>query len=231
VAPDPAAATTPLLFAGGGLQSPPVPPSADPSQITSVTGPLVAVGGSTLTIAGNGLDLVSAVEVFLSVPGTTTEWNVTNPWRQGTEPSELDLALPAIYADPATSLPPPPAAMPAPGLYNLTVGSGSFRSNAIPLVIAPQVDGVTNPPLLEPDASGLYRIAGAGFLPSNATTLKFGTASLSYSTATTPGAGEFNVNATGTAISFKPPSATQGSYPVLLAVNGFAASTGWVVVM
>jgi len=233
VSPDPATTTVPLLFAGTGLQSPPVPPSADSSQITSTTGPLVAVGGSTLAISGNGLDLASAAEVFLSVPGTTTEWNVTNPWRQGTaQPGELDLTLPSSYADPTTSLPAPPAATPLPGLYNLTVGSGTFRSNRVPLVIAPRVDGVTNPPLLAPNASGLYAITGAGFVPSTATTLTFGTLPLAYSTASTPGVGEFNVNAKGTGISFKPPSAApSGSYPVLLAVNAIAASTGWVVVV
>jgi hypothetical protein len=230
VSPNPSPATTPLLVAGASLQSPPVPPSADPSEFTSVAGPVVAVGGSTLAIAGNGLDLASAAEVFLSVPGTTTEWNVTNAWRQDTEPGELDLALPTGYADPVTSLPPPPAATPAPGLYNLTVGAGSFRSNPIPLVIAPRVDGVVDPPVLTPDAAGLYAITGAGFLPSPATTLKFGSVSLNYSSAATPGAAEFTVNATGTGIVFKPPSSAPGAYPVLLAVNGFAASTGWVVV-
>jgi hypothetical protein len=230
VSPDPAPPTKPLLFAGASLQSPPVPPSADPSQIASVTGPLVAVAGSTLTVTGTGLDLVAAAEVFLSVPGTTTEWNVTNPWRQGVEPGKLDLLLPAGYADPATSLPPPPDATPAPGLYNLTVGSGTFRSNAIAVVIAPQVAGVTDPPLLKPNA-GLYVIRGAGFVPSTATTLKFGSVMLNYSAAATPGVGEFIVNATATGITFQAPSAAPGEYPVLLAVNGFAASTGWVAVV
>ena len=230
VSPNSTAATSPLLFAGAGVQSPPVPPWADPSQITSIANPLVAVGGSTLAIAGNGLDLASAAEVFLSVPGTTTEWDVTNTWRQSTEPAELDLALPASYADPVTALPPPPTATPTPGLYNLRVGAGSFRSNAIPLVIAPRIDGVVDPPVLAPNAAGLYAISGAGFTPSAATTLKFGSVSLNYTSAPTPGNGEFNVNATGTGITFKPPSSAPGAYSVLLAVNGYAASTGWVVV-
>lgn len=229
VSPDPTPATMPLLAAGASLQFPPILPSADPSQVTSAAGPLIAVGGSTLSIAGNGLDLASAAEVFLSVPGTAAEWNVTNPWRQSTEPGELDLALPAGYADPVTSLPPPPGATPTPGLYNLTVGVGNFRSNAMPLVVAPRVDGVTDPPVLTPNGTGLYAITGAGFLPSTATTLKFGSVPLNYSSAATPAAGEFNVNATGTGITFKPPSSTPGTYPILLAVNGFAASSGWVV--
>ena len=115
----------------------------------------------------------------------------------GTEPGELDLALPSGYADPSTSLPPPPAATPAPGLYHLTVGAGSFRSNPIPLVIAPRVDGVVDPPVLTPDAAGLYAVTGAGFLPSPATTLKFGSVSLNYSSAATPERRRIHRNATG----------------------------------
>jgi hypothetical protein len=232
VAPEPVAATAPLLIAGFGQQSPPVPPGANPSQITATIGPLVAAGGSTVAIAGNGLDLPAAADVFLSVPGTATEWNVTSPWRQNTAAGELDLLLSSNYADPATSLPAPPAATPLPGLYNLTVGSGMVRSNAIPLIIAPRVDGVTNPPLLPPDASGLYTIAGAGFVPGTATMLSFGPTALAYSMTATPLAGQFTVNAAGTTISFLPPAAASaGSYPVLIAVNGLAASTGWVVVL
>ena len=43
VSPNPSPATAPLLVAGASLQSPPVPPSADPSEFTSVAGPVVAV--------------------------------------------------------------------------------------------------------------------------------------------------------------------------------------------
>jgi hypothetical protein len=199
--------------------------------VTAAIGPLVAVGGSTLAISGNALDLPAAADVFLSVPGTATEWTVTIPWRQNTAAGELDLLLPNNYADPATSLPAPPAATPLPGLYNLTVGSGTMRSNPVPLLIAPRVDNVTNPPLLSADASGLYSIVGAGFVPG-ATTLSFGATALTYVNAATPSAGQFTVDASGAAISFLPPAAAAaGSYPVLIAVSGFAASTGWVVVL
>jgi hypothetical protein len=233
VSPDPVTATAPSLVSGSGLQSPPIPPSADPSEISSTSGPLIAVGGSTLAIAGNGLDLATAAEVFLSVPGTATEWNVTTPWRQGTpQPGELDIALPSGYVDPTSSLPAPPAATPLPGLYNVTVGSGAARSNPIPLVIAPRVDGVTNPPLLAPNSGGLYSITGAGFIPSAATTLTLGTVPLTYTSAATPAPGNYNVNAAGTGVSFVLPGViAAGSYPVLLAVNGVAATAGWVVVV
>ncbi len=231
VEPEAIEGETPFLMGGFGQVSPPLPPDAEPAAVTLTIGPLIAVAGTSLAIAGAGLDQSVAANVYLSVPGTATEWDVTNNWRQGVSADELDLVLPANYADPATSNPPPPAATPLPGLYNLTVGSGTTRFNTIPLAIAPLVSGVVSPPLLSPDATGLYTVAGAGFMPSTSTSVSLGTNALSY-TAASPAAGQFAVNAAGTAITFIPPAAIPaGSYPVLLAVNGIAAATGWVVVL
>ena len=234
-----AAATAPLLMAGFGQQSPPVPADAIPSQITAAIGPLVAVGSpptatlgpTTLAAAGDGLDLPAAAQVFLSIPGTATEWDITT-WRNGVAAGELDLAFPIAYANPSTSLPAPPAAMPKPGAYDLAVGAGTARSKPIPLLVAPRVDNVVNPPVL-PAVGGVYTISGAGFAPSAAaTTLGFGTTALAYSTAATPAAGKFTVNAAGNTIKFKAPGGSaHGSYPILLTVNGVAATTGWVVVL
>lgn len=236
VSPEPIPANTPMLFAGAAVQSGPVPASTDPAKVTARIGPLVAVGGDalgpgTLSVAGNGLNLANATDVFLSVPGSATEWRVT-AWRQGTpQPGELDLTFPTSYADPTTSLPAPPAAMPLPGLYNLTVGSGTFRSNSIPLAVAPRIDGLVNPPVLLPGAGGVYSIAGAGFVPAQ-TTVSLGSVALTSSAASPLPAGSFTVAASGSGISFVLPTGTpKGSYPVLIAVNGIAASTGWVVVV
>lgn len=230
VAPVPTAAPTlPLLFAGAGQNFPPVLPVSDPAQVTASNGPLIAVGGGTLAIAGNGLDLAQAATLFLGVPGTATQWDVT-AWRQGKiQSGRLDLSLPAAYADPASATPTPPGAMPLPGLYNLAVGSAAPVSNAIPLAIAPRVDNVAIPPLLQPN-NGIYAIAGAGFVPAS-TIVALGTMPLAQAAGPTPLAGEFTVTAAGTAISFmlpnpKPPP---GSYPVLIQVNGVAAEPGWIV--
>jgi hypothetical protein len=228
IAPDPAAAVkTPLLFAGTGQNFPPVLASADPTLVTATNGPLIAVGGSSLSIAGYGLDPSLAPDVLLSVPGTATEWTVTS-WRQSTTQSRrLDLVLPTAYADPASA-----TTTPLPGVYNLTmsgVAPGS-RSNTIPLAIAPRVDHVANPPLLTPDNTGVYAIAGAGFVPT-ATIVALGTIPLTAAATAAPG--QFAVNAAGTSISFmlpnpKPPT---GSYPVLIQVNGVTAQPGWIVVV
>lgn len=221
----------PLLFAGAGLTFPPVSGGIDPALVTSHAGPLVAVGGADLVVAGNGLDLPEAAEVFLSVPGTATEWRVSPSWRRGAPAAgTIGLAFPHAYADPATALPLPPAAVPPPGLYALTVGrvAPALRSNPIPLAVAPRVDNVTVPPVLTPDMAGLYSIAGAGFTPAK-TIVALGTHALA------PGAGSpgtFSVNAAGTAITFQPPTAAilpAGTYPVLIQVNGVAAAPGWTV--
>jgi len=225
-------AVMPLLFSGTGQSFPPVLPTSDPAQTVAKNGPLIAVGGSTLAIAGNGLDLAAAAAVFLRMPGTATEWQVT-PWRQSpVEAGRLDLALPTAYADPASATPPPPAATPLPGIYNLTVGSiaPATRSNAIPIAVAPRVDNVAVPPLLQPNNAGVYSIAGAGFVPAT-TIVALGAASLVKTAAPTPAAGQFTVNPAGTSISFmlpspKPPA---GSYPVLIQANGIAADPGWMI--
>lgn len=230
ISPAPVASAAAQLQSGAALSAPPVPPDAAPAEITVGAGPPICVAGGSLVVAGSGLDLSQASDVFLAVPGGA-EWNVTAPWRQApTEPGTFVLQFPAAYADPATALPAPPAAMPAPGLYTLAVGSGSVRSNSVPVVVAPAVLGVPNPPILVPDASGIYTIQGGGFVPA-ATQLSFGAMPLLAGTAP-PGSGEFNVDAGGLTITFKPPvAAVAGSYPILVRVNGVAASTGWVVVL
>jgi hypothetical protein len=230
VSPLPVTSGAAELLPGGALDAPPIAPDAKPAQIEIGSGPLVCVGGGTVSIAGSGLDLPAASDVFLAAAGGG-EWNVTSPWRQApAQPGLLMLAFPAGYADPGSALPGPPTAMPNPGLYSLSVGKGAVRSNAIPIVIAPRIDGVPNPPILPPDGSGLYTIQGGGFVPA-ATQVSFGANPLA-ATAGPPGPGEFSVHAGGKEITFKPPSgATAGSYPIVLGVNGISPSTGWVVVL
>jgi hypothetical protein len=241
VGPEAVAGTpAPVLVAGYGQQAPPVPAGTklDPKSVkigppvavaglTPASGSNPALAGSRFSILGNGLDQAGAASVYLSAPGGVL-WDVT-AWRQGVSAGELDLALPGVYADPAT---PPPAAAPWPGLYQLSVGSGGVaRSNPVTIAIAPRVDGVTNPPLLNAVA-GVYTVTGGGFAPAAAVSLALGTAALALSAAAAPSAGNFVIGAGGTALSFVAPSAlAKGFYPMLLAVNGIAASIGWVVVV
>ena len=217
--------TTPLLFRGISQRYAPTPPDADSTKIAAAAGPMIAVAGSSLSIGGNGLDPTDAPDVFLGVAGSATQWTVTL-WRQGSTISdELDLTLPSAYGPTATNTTVPP-----PGLYNLTVGgvAPASRSNAIPIVIAPRVDHVAFPPLLTPDSTGVYSIAGAGFV-AGSTIMVLGTTP--RAAAAGPGPGQFAINGTGTGISFKLPSPSPpaGDYPVLIQVNGIVAEPGWYV--
>ena len=193
---------------------------------------MVAVGGSTLAIAGNGLDLASAAEVFLSVPGNDDGMERDNAWRQDTEPGELDLALPTGYADPVTSCRRHPPRRQRRDFTYLTVWrSGSTRSNPIPLVIAPRVDGVDRPAGADagcgwPLCDHRRRVRSQ---PCDDAEDWFGFARTT-APQPHPAPAEFTVNATGTGDQLQTAELRAGAYPVLLAVNGFAASTGWVVV-
>ncbi len=237
-------AMTPTLTQGYGQQNPPVLPGTTLAQQTPAIGPPVAVGGvpapmpgattplfgSYVVIAGNALDLADAASVYLSAPGNVTLWDVTG-WRQGITSGELILALPDVYAAPTGS---PLTATPPPGIYNLGVGSGGIiSSNLITIAIAPRVDGITNPPLLSADATtGVFTVSGAGFIPSGGVTLALGGAVLTQSLATPLPAGCFTVDPTGAKITFiAPTTLPAGAYPLLLAVNGIAASIGWLAVV
>jgi hypothetical protein len=97
---------------------------------------------------------------------------------------------------------------------------------------APRVDGVTNPPTLNPNASGVFSLTGAGFQRSANTSITLGGVALGYSSAASPSAGQFTVDAAGANIQFVASAALPaGNYPVLLAVSGIAATTGWVAVV
>jgi hypothetical protein len=235
VAPYPAleAQGPPMLYFGDGLRLD-AALSAEPSgEIDAQWGPLTAVGGGTVAIAGSGLDQPQAAKVFLRTPDGATEWLV-HSWRTGpVTQGEMRLKFPSSYADPRTGIPAPDAALPSPGLYLLSVSSWvpAGRSNMIPLAVAPQLTGVANPPLLTPDGSGVYTVVGKGFAPS-ATTLALGSANLSEAVnGLSPG--RFTVSADGMTIAFQvpsPPPAT-GNYPLRIAVNGVRAVPVWVVAL
>jgi hypothetical protein len=222
----PTSVTTPLLFSSGGGTFTPAPSGTDPDLVQATAGPVIAAAGSDLMIFGYGLDPADAPDVFLGAPASATPWTVTS-WRQKTTTfGALDLLLPSAYGAAASS-----TTLPPPGLYSLSVSGAAAgaRSNAIPLVIAPRVDNVAVPPQLVPDGTGLYSIAGAGFIPG-ATIVALGTIPLTAANA--PGHGQFAVSAAGDAISFmlpNNPSPADGAYPVLIQVNGIAAEPGWFV--
>jgi hypothetical protein len=220
----------PLLFAGDNLAFSPWPLPADGGAVSVSVGAPVVVGGATLTLAGAGLDLPTAGQVFVSTPNGATEWRLNPTWRQNaTAPGQLDLTLPTTYAASPPPAPGPPTKTLPAGPYLVSVGRNTptpkVRSNAVPVVIAARIDGLTGP-----DGSGLYTLAGAGFA-SGATTLAVGATALAAAGASPPGAGTFFVDPAGASITFALPSPgpPTGTYAVSVVVNGVPCLPGWLV--
>jgi hypothetical protein len=236
------AGTPPSLGDGFSQFTPPLLGDTLPSSLAPGIGPPVMVGGvpaaapgttaplygAYFAIAGSGLDLTDAAEVYLSSPGSATLWDIS-AWRQDFAPAQLTLAPPDSYAAPAGS---PLSATPLPGLYSLGVGSGgAVNSNSITIAIAPRIDGVANPPTLGPVPGNAFTVSGAGFLPAGNVSLALGANPLTFSSAATPPAGGFIVNPAGTSIRFLPGALAAGTYPLLLAVNGIPAPISWLAVV
>jgi hypothetical protein len=175
--------------------------------------PAVAAPGQKLVLFGNGL---TGVSVFLSPPGGAPV--DVSAWIQpltGTD-RRLVLVLPAVIGA-------APAATPAPGIYELRAASATLSSNATPISIAPRVDSVVNPPILNVVA-GLYTIQGVGFVGGQ---LYLETVAMT-STGSAPVAGEFQINPAGTQILFRAPaSLAPGQYAVRIRANGVEAAPSW----
>jgi hypothetical protein len=239
VGPVPGPADPPVLYAAMNLAFAPYPPPLDATAESVTGGELVAVGGSTVVLRGAALDRPEAAEVYLSTANGATEWRITAAptWRRGaTDPADLRMILPATYADPATALPAPPKATPAPGVYRLTVGRGppgpKTRSNAVPLTIAARIDDLTGPPAPAPGA--VYDVQGAGFGPApGLTSARLGAIPLVFTAAASPGPGEFSVGADGLTLRFGLPNPLPptGAYPLAIKVNGVPCLPGPVVTL
>ena len=208
-----------------------VPPGPPSQPIGVQPGPSVLTGGDTVLIGGSGLDLAGATDVYLGrLPGGPV-WRVTTPWRQPpVSPNEIVLALPASYMAPGSPVPTPPALMPPPGIYQLMVGNaaGPNAATAIPVAIAARLSGVASPPVLIPDATGLYTATGEGFYPG-ATALVMGTVGLAPAAAPNPGPGFFFVDAAGQTITFRRPALQPGRYFLRVRVSGVECPPAWWV--
>jgi hypothetical protein len=215
------------------------PGANDPSQVSVVPGQPVAVGGQSVRVRGSGLSGADAAGVFLSVPGGGPEWPVT-AWRVlGTSASEtagdadeLLLRLPQLYgAAPAAGA--ALVATPLPGNFLLTVGNpaSAFRSNSVPVAIAPRMDGIgPGQPVLAPDGAGVYTMLASGLVAA-ATELLLETTALAIGGAAAPGVAVVNVAAGSIAWMLPSPAGfASGSFVrVRLLVNAMESPPGWWV--
>lgn len=213
----------PQLFAAADRVDFDVPGGATPEDVTETRAPPFLVPGGKLLIGGQGLDLPQAAKVYLSTLDGTQEWDVT-AWRKAPASGpDLVLEIPATIGLPANA---PPA-----GQYRLQVGRDGpkVRSEPILVAAAPRIDGLTDPPVLLPAGSGIYTIQGLGFTPGQVG-VALGPDTLT--SAASPTAGHFTVNAGGTEIKFRRPAGmAAGRYAVWLTVGGVTAPPVWWIVV
>jgi hypothetical protein len=194
---------------------------ASPQDLDKVVGqvaPTVAVPGDTVLIGGLGLDAGGFDNVY-GTPVGGAEQNVTGTWKQSSTASELRIRIM-----------PDKGAVPTPGVYLITVGSdvpAKVRSNSTVLMIAARIDNVVDPPLLNPDGSGVYSIQGVGFV-AGAVQVVLDTVPLTDAGGA-PGDGQFQV-AGGTSLLFKTPTLMEpGKYWVRIRVNGVESPPAWFI--
>jgi hypothetical protein len=177
--------------------------------------PAVVAPGAPFSAFGGGLDQPTAKRLYLISPaGAETE---VTAWKA---PAAQNTASRVVATLPAT-VDGIPANSPAPGVYQLRVGSSitagdakDYRSNSTPLLVSARID----PPVLPWNPlAGVFSFTGAGFVPG-ATELLLDTVILS-AVGAPPAQGEFQVS--GNTINFQPPGGMKpGNYFVRLRVNG-----------
>ena len=232
-----------------------VPPNAtDPSQVVALPGQPAAVAGESVRVRGSGLDTADGAVAYLMPagvpPGSGQEWPIPGTWRIAGTPSlvvsasgtasnadEMLLRLPASYgALPAwgTAL----SATPPPGKYMLAVGnapgaSPAVRSNALPVSVAPQMNGIGPSAPVLPSSGGVYTFTASGLIAGHTSILLDQTA-LAIGGAADLGVAAMAENAGLWTITFELPASgfTSGSYvPVRVLANSIEAPPGWWVLI
>jgi hypothetical protein len=189
--------------------------------------PVTVAPGNTFWLLGSGLTVADASDRVYLLPAAeaAAEIDVT-PWAvpEASSRAKFVLTLP-----PTTGT--APAQTPAPGVYQLRVGSGALdspsakRGNATAVRIAAHVDPAGGPLLT---GTAPFTVHGAGFTPG-ATEVLVGATPLT-TTGTAPGPGEVSIDPSGTSFSFSPPANQAGTTaPVRVQVNGIESDPAlWV---
>ena len=209
---------------------------ANPESAEFDLSPATVAPDQFLTVYGAGLTHPTASRVFLLAEGQPereiTSW-VVPPTNPHPPPATLPTDSKIVLHLP-NSIGTPPAASPAPGIYQVRVGSDAglgdpvtYRSNATPFSVAARIDIPTpppNPPLLAPNS-----VLGLGFVPGR-TEVLLDTVPLTESGGP-PGNGEFVIGGGGSTIDFIPPaSLPAGRYSVRVRVNQVESDPSWWVI-
>lgn len=189
------------------------------------------VTGQTFRL--DGTQLADSDRVLLrarDAAGTVHETDVTESWRMPPEPpypAPPALGVPFLLRIPDTAPVPP-------GRYELVVTrptAPGFRSNAVPLSIAPWVNPAGGP-LLHDDGFGLYTVEARN-VPETGTDLRVGAALLDRIAAgETPQPGQWQSSGGGAQVTFAVPGGTpSGPQQLRLRAGGVEADPArWVVV-
>jgi hypothetical protein len=184
------------------------------------------VPGQTAWLLGSYLGVSGVSDhVYLQSADGSSETDVT-AWVIPTEssPAKFVITLPATAGT-------APADAPAPGVYQLRVGSGALgsagavRSGSISITVAAYLDPAPGPVL---SGSAPFTVTGAGFLPG-ATEVLVGTIALTVVSAA-PVAGQVSIDSSEVSFSFAPPAGPSGQVlPVRVRVNGIESDPAlWV---
>ena len=197
-------------------------------QTPGATAPApVAIPGQELVLRGVGIADTDEVFLVTVLPdGTETEQDVT-AWK-------VPLVTP--YPSPPgdgvpVGLRPPLVGAPAPGRYLLRLGRPAepgWRSNGVPVAIAPWLDP-TGGPLLTAGGGGIYTCSARN-VPGTGAELRLGSVLLARRTSGTPSPGEWRLS--GTTLRFAAPGGLPaGQYALRLRARDVEADpTLWAVV-
>jgi hypothetical protein len=188
-----------------------------------------AVPGQDLVLRGRSIEDTDTVFLVTHHPdGTETELDVT-AWKV---PLTIPYTSPPSAGVPVRLRPPDtPGVCPPPGRYTLRVGRPTdpgFRSNDVPVAIAPWVDPAPGPTITP--AAGVFTCTVAN-VPATGAELRLGTVRLSRRTAVGgPAAGEWRL--AGSTLRFRAPaSLAAGQYAVRLRAADIEADPAlWAVV-
>jgi Pvc16 N-terminal domain len=198
-------------------------------DLTPATGAPAPAGAPDQEITLRGVGVADADKVFLvttHADGTQTKQEIS-AWKQ-----PLANPYPSLPPDGVPlRLRPDPATCPDPGRYMLCVGrpgDPTWRSNPVPVSIAPWIDP-SGGPLLTPTGAGVYSCPAVN-VPASGAQLRLGTVPLSRRASGTPNPGQW-VRSGGNVRFRPPPSLPSGNYAVRLRVNDIEADPAlWAVI-